>query len=160
MTRAMACSPAAAGGDARATKASGRRRVLMGLAHQGAALLGWDDAFRRQEQARLTGCASCRDMTDAQLAAWCWRLKRLGAPIGIPGPAPRGGSGLDCPSDAQLAAIERLAAEFGWSDGLEDRRLLGFVRKTAKVDAVRFLTRRQATDVISGLRRWMRGWKT
>lgn len=133
-----------------------RRRVLLGLAHRGAALLGWDDDFRRGEQARLTGHASCRDMTDAQLAAWCWHLKRLGANIGIPGAPARGGARLDRPTDRQIGEIELLAAGFGWVDGLDDRRLLGFVRRTAKVDGVRFLTRRQATAVIAGLRRWRR----
>lgn len=132
-----------------------RRRVLLGLAHKGAAQLGWDDAFRREQQARLTGHASCRDMTDAQLLAWCWRLKSLGADIGVPGQVPRGGLRLDRPTTGQLAALERLALALGW-EGLDDARLLGFVRRTVEVDSLRFLTRGNATHCIAGLTRWAR----
>lgn len=134
-----------------------RRRVLMGLAHKGATLLGLDDETRRAAQLNHTGIASCRDMSDGQLLDWCWELKRRGAEIGIPGPAPRAVA-LDRPTVPQLVELERLALAFGWMAGLEDRRLLGFVRHTAKVDHPRFLTRAQATDVISGLRRWRKGW--
>lgn len=133
-----------------------RRRVLMGLAHKGAKLLGLDDDTRRAAQANHTGVSSCRDMSDGQLLAWCWELKHRGAKIGIPGPAPRAVA-MDRPSVPQLAEIERLAGLFGWTDGLDDRRLLGFVQHTAKVDHPRFMTRAQATAVISGLMRWQKG---
>lgn len=132
-----------------------RRRVLLGLAHKGAVQLGWDEDFRREQQHRLTGQRSCRDMTTPQLVAWCWHLKRLGADIGIPGKPPRGGHSLDRPTPNQLGEIERLALLFGW-DGLDDRRLLAFVQRTAQVEAVRFLTRAQASACISGLSRWAR----
>ncbi|HWO99749.1 MAG TPA: regulatory protein GemA [Methylococcus sp.] len=130
------------------------RRVLLGLAHKGAKLLGWDEDFRREMQQRITGHASCRDMSDAELKRWCWHLKALGADIGIPGPPLRGGRRMDRPTPWQLGEIERLALAFGW-EGLDDRRLLGFVRHTAHVDDVRFLTRRQASAVIVGLGRWL-----
>lgn len=132
-----------------------RRRVLLGLAHKGAVQLGWDDAFRREQQARLTGKASCRDMSDGQLLAWCWHLKSLGADIGIPGQMPRGGIRLDRPTPSQLAALERLALAMGW-DGLDDARVAGFVRRTATVDNIRFLSRANATACIAGLTRWAR----
>lgn len=138
------------------TAQTDRRRALLGLAHKGAKLLGLDDDTRRAAQAAYAGVASCRDMTDAQLTAWCWELKRRGADIGIPGPPPRA-SGWDRPSRSQLGEIERLALAFGWGDGLDDRRLAGFVSRTARVDSPRFLTRAQATAVISGLRRWQKG---
>lgn len=132
-----------------------RRRALLGAAHKGAAQLGWDDDFRRQQQHRVTGCASCRDMTDAQLVSWCWHLRDLGADIGIRAPAPLGGQGWDNPTDWQLMEIERLALAHGWS-GLDDRRLRAFVRRTASVDDPRFLTRTQASACLSGLIRWAR----
>src|SRR5690606_21646388 len=131
-----------------------RRRVLLALAHKAAAQLGMDEEARRAAQAAFAGHASLRDFTDQQLLAWCWELKRRGADIGIPGPAPRGGQGWTRPTPWQWAEIERLALALGW-DGLEDGRLLAFVRRTAQVDGVRFLTRRQATGVITGLRRWV-----
>lgn len=142
------------------TATTDRRRALLGLAHKGAKLLGLDDDTRRAAQAAFMGqpggVASCRDMSTEQLAAWCWELKRRGADIGIPGPMPRASS-WDRPSRSQLGEIERLALAFGWVDGLDDGRLAGFVRRTARVDSPRFLTRAQATSVISGLRKWQRG---
>lgn len=130
-----------------------RRRVLLGVAHKAAAQLGMDEETRRAAQMAFCGKASLRDYTDAQLIAWCWELKRRGADIGIPAPPPRGGAGWGRPTEAQLAEIERLALAMGWS-GLDDGALRGFIRRTCAVDDVRFVTRGQATAVISGLRRW------
>lgn len=131
-----------------------RRRALLGLAHKAALQLGMDEDTRRAAQMAFAGRASLRDYSDSQLIAWCWELKRRGAQIGIPGPAPRGGSGWGRPTEAQLAEIERMALAMGWS-GLDDGALRGFVRRTCSVEDVRFITRAQATAVISGLRRWL-----
>jgi len=127
-----------------------RRRTLLGLAHKAAAQLGLDEETRRAAQMAFAGKASLKDYTDSQLVGWCWELKRRGADIGIPGPPPRGGAGWERPTDAQWAAIERLAAQLGMSEA----GLAGFVRRTRGVDDPRFLTRRGATEVISGLTRW------
>ncbi len=127
-----------------------RRRVLLGLAHKAALQLGMDDDTRRAAQAAFSGHESLKDFTNQQLIAWCYELKRRGADIGIPLHSARGGRGLDRPTDAQLATIERLAASLDMSAGA----LAGFVRRTCAVDDPRFLTRRAATDVITGLTRW------
>lgn len=129
---------------------SERRRMLLGLAHKAAAQLGLDDATRRAAQAAFAGHESLKDFSDAQLLSWCWELKRRGARIGIPGPPPRGGTGWGRPTEAQLATIERLAVAMD----LSDAALTGFVRRTTHVDDVRFLTRAQASQVITGLERW------
>lgn len=131
------------------------RQVLLGLAHMGAGQLGWDETTRRDHQERLTGKASCRDMSDHELLDWCWRLKRLGAMIGIPLPPRIGGATWDRPTERQLGEIEQLSLQMGW-EGLEDKRLAAFVARTAKVDDIRFMLRWQAVHVISGLRRWQR----
>ncbi len=130
------------------------RNALLGLAHLAAKQLGWDEDFRRAQQLSCTGKSSCKTMTDGELLDWCWRLKRLGAQIGIPHPPRKGGKSWDRPTERQLAQIEQLALQFGWLDGLEDKRLIAFIIRTTKVDDVRFLLRWQATDIISGLRRW------
>jgi hypothetical protein len=129
-----------------------RRRALLGLAHKGAAQLGMDEETRRAAQRAFAGVESLKDFTDAQLVVWCWELKRRGADIGIPGPPPRGGTGWERPTEAQWATIERLAAALG----LTEAGLAGFVRRSCRVDDPRFLTRRQATEVITGLTRWAR----
>lgn len=130
-----------------------RRRQLLGIAHLGAAQLGFDDEFRRLLQEQATGHASCRDMSDRELLSWCWHLKKLGATIGIPAPMPSRAPWR--PTATQMAEIERLALAFGWN-GLEDPRFLIFMRRTTKIDAVRFLTKWQATALIVGLRRWLK----
>lgn len=132
------------------------RRVLLGLAHKAAVLAGLDDDARREVQARVTGKASCRDMTDAQLRRLLWHYKSLGVDIGVPNPPAPGGAGWERPTKWQWMEMERAALAMGWEGGLDDTRLTGFVRRTAGVDAVRFLSRTQASAVISGLRRWER----
>lgn len=127
-----------------------RRRLLLGLAHKAAAQLGMDDETRRAAQMAFAGQASLKDFTDQQLIGWCWELKRRGAQIGIPAPPPKGGTGWGRPTDAQWATIERLSASLGMTDAA----LAGFVRRTCGVDDQRFLTRRGATEVITGLTKW------
>lgn len=134
-----------------------RRKRLIALAHIAASQLGWDDELRLEAQERATGCASCARMTEAQLVGWLWHLKGLGADVVIPTPGVRGGEGVGRPTPLQMGEIERLALLAGFEAGLGDLRLEAFVRRTAGVDGVRFLSRDLATDVITGLRRWLRG---
>lgn len=131
------------------------RRALIGLAHMASQQLGWDDDMRRQMQQNKTGQASLRDMSDSELLDWCWHLKRLGAEIGIPHPPRKGGKRWDRPSTRQLGEIEQLALQMGWTNGLDDDRLTKFIQHTATVENVRFLMQWQATQVITGLRRWI-----
>jgi hypothetical protein len=44
----------------------------------------------------------------------------------------------------------------GWGKGLEDQRLRSFVERTAKVQSTRFITRAQASKIITGLEQWVR----
>lgn len=130
-----------------------RRRVLLGLAHKAAAQLGMDEETRRAAQRAFCGHESLKDFSDRQLVAWCYELKRRGADIGIPAPPPKGGAGWYRPTAAQWATIERLAAAIG----IDEAALAAFVRRTTGLDDPRFMTRRDASDVISGLTRWAKG---
>lgn len=130
------------------------RRTLIGLAHKAAVLAGLDDDARRALQAEVIGKESCAAMTDTELRRLLWHYKGKGVQIGVPGPKPPGGGGWERPTASQWAEIERLAGVFGWADGLDDGRLASFIGRTADVDAVRFLSRAGATQVILGLRRW------
>ena len=58
------------------------------------------------------------------------------------------------PTSDQWAKLAALGRERGWSKGLEDERLRGFVKRTAKISSTRFLTRPQASSVITALVRW------
>ena len=130
-----------------------RRRLLLGLAHKGAQQVGMDEDTRRAAQLAFGGKDSLRDFSDRQLIAWCYELKRRGADIGVPAPPPRGGSGWDRPSAPQWARIEQLSTQLG----LTEAGLAQFVARTVKVDDPRFLTKAQATAVITALTKWAGG---
>lgn len=143
-------------GAAAARPQSARRRALIARAHMAAQALGLDEDTRRMVQAAHTGCASCREMTEAALVRLLWAYRELGAAVAVPLPdIARAAAGPDRPSDWQWLTLEREAVASGF-DGLEDARLLAFVRRTAGVDHLRFLDRRRASEVISGLMRWRR----
>jgi len=135
------------------TQAQARRHLLLGLAHKGAVQLGLDFEARRAAQVLFAGHESLRDFSDQQLAAWCWELKHRGADIWVPAPPARGGSGWDRPTVAQWARIEQLGAALT----LDASALRAFVLRTARVEDARFMTRTQASNVITGLEKWTRG---
>lgn len=139
--------------------AAKNRHILLGLVHKAALQLGWDDDWRAAQQLAQCGHASCRDMSDAQLLAWCWKLKKLGAQIGIPSPAkinalPHG------PTRSQLGEIQRLALTLGWQKGLDAPELAEFIRHTCKIDHPRWLSKDQASLTIIGLCRWLKQKET
>ena len=49
----------------------------------------------------------------------------------------------------QLHFIKRLAKDFGW----DDKRLTGFVKKVGGVDNIHWLTKKQASNVIEGMKK-------
>jgi hypothetical protein len=130
-----------------------RRTKLIALVHAGAKKIGMDDDIRRLVQERITGKASAAEMSEAELVAVCYELARLGADIHVP--APQGG-GPGMATDWQLLTIERLALKMGWREGLQDKRLLDFIKRTVKVDRPQWLEKEAASHVISGLLRWQR----
>ncbi|MDD3938024.1 regulatory protein GemA [Rhodoferax sp.] len=140
-------------GAAKPGKPRSRRAVLMGLVHKAGVQLGLDDAARRAAQVAFCGVESCKTMTDAQLVAWCWELKRRGAVIGIPVPAQVANHPMG-PTDWQLVSIERAAVALGFDKGWADGRLRAFCARTVGVDAPQFLSRADATKVLTGLHRW------
>lgn len=62
--------------------------------------------------------------------------------------------GEDRPTSAQWAKMAAIGRSMGWEQGLEDERLRSFVKRTAKVSSTRFLSRTQASKVITGLEGW------
>lgn len=152
--RRRACQATSQGAAMGAETKQARRRRLIAQAHLAAKMAGCsDEDDRRAVQLAVTGKASCSEMNERELVAIIDHWGRMGAGVCASTPEATGAAGMA--SRWQLATIERLAWDLGW-DGLEDDRLLRFVRRTAKVDAVRWLTREQASSVISGLMRWRR----
>ena len=132
-----------------------RRRVLIAQAHLAAKQAGCSsEEDRRAIQQRVTGKASCAEMTERELVRLIDHWRRMGADVRAA--APRVADAPGMATRWQLATIERLAWAMGWSEGLEDARLVGFLRRTARVDGVRWLDRAAASRVISGLMNWKR----
>lgn len=104
---------------------------------------------------RHTGKRSAGALSTSQRIA----LIRLIRQDGIIPDRARGGTattrqGADRPSKAQWAKLGALARSMGWEKGLEDSRLQAFATRTTKIELVRFLTRTQASQVITGLEKW------
>lgn len=131
------------------------RNTLIGLVHLGFARLNYTDDEYRDCLERMTDKRSCKDLTDDQLEQLVVRFRNLGVLEEPRRPARkyRGGDGINRPTPKQWAMLDRLARELGY-DGLEDTGLAAFVRRTAKVDSPRFLTRGTISKVITGLQRW------
>lgn len=107
---------------------------------------GQDEETRRAHLERHTGQRSAADCTDAQLTA-------VANAMAAEQDSAIGGIGLDRPTKPQWARLAALSRARGW-DGLDDARLKGFIRRTAKVAAARFLTRELISKVIMGLENW------
>jgi hypothetical protein len=108
---------------------------------------------------RLTGVASAGQLSTQGRIDLCRRLRRDGLiPERAPNKRVKGGINIERPTPQQFAKIAALARTLGWQatdDVLDDPCLLAFVRRTVKIDAMRFMTRVQASQVITGLERWV-----
>jgi len=128
------------------------RRRLLAQVHLGGKRLFGDDRETYEEYLHThTGERSCAALTVPQLRAVALELRRAGA---LDGPARGGQRAADRPTPAQWAKLGALARAMGW-EGLESPALQGFVKRTAKVSHSRFLTRAQASRVITGLETWL-----
>lgn len=132
-----------------------QRKKLLAMAHMAPHQLGLSEDERRTVQREIGGSESCRHMSNASIRRLLWHYKRLGADIFVPGPCAEELKGR--PTRAQMREIERLAFAMGWEGGLDDPALRGFVKRTARVEHPKFMTRRQATHVITGLGKWLEG---
>ena len=135
---------------------SPKRRALLGLVHKGAAKMFGDDREAYEDWLeRETGARSCKALTVDQLDGLVTGLRRdnLLPPRSVKGGTGKTNNGEDRPTDAQIRKLGALSRARGW-EGLDDARLLAFVKRTAKVEAVGWMTRRQASAVITGLTKW------
>ena len=133
------------------------RRDLLAMIHLGPKNLGWDEDTRRAWLQKHTGKRSSKDCSDAELVRCADLLRKLGAlddgrPIGK---ADRGGKGGNRPTREQWKKLAVLCKKREWPEGIDDAGLAAFVRRVAKVDNPRFLTREQIGHVIVGLNRWI-----
>ena len=136
-----------------------RRRGDMAMIHIAAKRLfgdvSTDGEGRLEYENWLEGKTGKRSAANLSKTARIELIKGLRRDGLIPDRNP-GGKGVDRPTKAQWAMIAGLARNIEW-DGLDDPALRGFVQRTAKVDAPRFMTRTQASKVILGLQEWLKG---
>ncbi|HAF56016.1 MAG TPA: hypothetical protein DCL01_12610 [Thauera sp.] len=133
------------------------RKDLIKIVHMGPKRLGMDEPTRRAWMEKHTGQRSAKDCTDAELSRLCDLLRAAGAlddgrPLGKAG---TGGKGIDRPTRAQWIKLKVLCKQRGWPDGIDDHGFSTFVRRIAKVDNPRFLTRNGVRAVILGLENWI-----
>jgi hypothetical protein len=142
------------------------RKALYGLVHKGAnALLGigkgsddddrrlyedwiWQQTRTGERGSQRIGCA---DLDYSDLSRLVDMLRAEGA---LDGTARGGlGPGAERPTPKQWAAIAAMSRARDWA-GLEDPRLQKFCYRTCRVSHTRFLDRKKASALITGLQRW------
>lgn len=132
------------------------RNDLYAMVHMGAKRLGMDEDTRRSWMEKHTGKRSAKGCSDAELSRLCDLLRAASAlDDGRPlGKADSGGKGADRPTRAQWIKLKTLCKKRGWS-GIDDPAFATFVRRIAKVDNPRFLTKTGVRAVILGLENWI-----
>lgn len=127
------------------------------MVHMGAKRLGMDEATRRAWMEKHTCKFSSKDCTDAELSRLCDLLRAAGAlddgrPLGKAG---TGGKGNDRPTRAQWIKLKVLCKQRDWKAGIDEPAFATFVRRIAKVDNPRFLTKSGVRAVIVALENWI-----
>ncbi len=134
------------------------RLHLLRAVHAAARDAGLDDSDRRALQMRLTGCASCKDMTLDQLKRVA-REVRGGGPSSVRSGGPRTRARDSLPSGRHTAMLRALWISAYWLGLIEDRSdraLLSFIRRQTGLDAARFAhDGRDSGRAIEALKLWL-----
>ena len=132
------------------------RNKLLAMVHIGAKKLFGDDrdayeAFLLRE----IGKNSCAKASDKQIEKIVTAMQKLGGLEAKSGrqQSASGGKSYDRPTALQRAKLAALSRDMGW-DGLNDPALFAFIKRTTRRDAMRFLTRHEMSQIITGLEKW------
>jgi len=133
------------------------RRDWIKMVHLGAKRLAMDEPTRRAWMEKHTGKRSSTDCTDRELSRLCDLLRAAGAlDDGRPlGKADTGGKGHDRPTRAQWIKLKVLCKQRGWKAGIDEPAFATLVRRVAKVDNPRFLTKSGVRAAILALENWI-----
>lgn len=133
------------------------RRDWYAMLHLGAKRLGMDEDIRRAWMEKHVGKRSATQCSDAELSRLVDLLRGTGAlDDGRPlGKADTGGKGGDRPTQKQWKLAAVLCKRRGWAGRIDDPAFAAFVRRIAKVDNPRFLTKTGIRAVILGLENWI-----
>lgn len=129
------------------------RKSLIAMIHIGKTRLGMDEETYRAWLEKRTGKRSCTSMTFDELTKLTDELRRQGALT----PATSkviGGRGENRPTEAQWNFARHYARQLGLDGGIEGQGFATFVKRIAKVESPRFLTKATMQKVLTGLEKW------
>ena len=140
------------------------RNALLAMVHIGAKGQFGDDRTAYEDFLEAhTGKRSCKSLSDRQLDKLVAVMRDKGMIKAKPIKSSQtkssqsrsagGGKAFDRPTEPQRRKLAALARDMGWQ-GLDDPALLQFIKRTTRIEAVRFLSRTQMSQVITGLERW------
>ncbi len=136
-----------------------QRQGLSAMAHILSKQVGLEGDSYRTYMLCITGKTSCVDCDLETLQRFVEALKLLAGGVD-PDQAPKAAkSGIrrhvagNIPTLRQWETLLGLTVNMGWM-GLEDTRLLAFVQRTAHVEAVQELSKKQISACITGLMNW------
>ena len=150
-------------GNGRCGSMSDGRNRLLALVHAGAKALGMDEATRRALQVRLTGKASCADMTASELHAVVRELRRKGFKPKLKNAKAKSGRGhpRDTLPEGELGAKLKALWLSGWHLGVvrnpSESSLARFIeRQNPKLSSARFAHKGpEAARAVEGLKAWL-----
>lgn len=131
------------------------RKNLLAMLHLGANRLGMDDPTYRAWLDKHTGKQSAALCSLKELSALVDLLREAGS-LSDPAPPPRvaAGKGDDRPTERQWQAARTYAKKIGLEGDLDGAQFAAFVKRIAKIDSPRFLTRAKMQSVLIGLEKW------
>ena len=135
------------------------RNALLAMVHIGAKGQFGDDRTAYEDFLEAhTGKRSCKSLSDRQLDTLVAVMRDKGMIKAKPVKSTQsrsagGGKAFDRPTEPQRRKLAALARDMGWQR-LDDPALLQFIKRTTRIEAVRFLSRTQMSQVITGLERW------
>lgn len=132
------------------------RKSLIAMVHIAKARMNMDDETYRDWLDKNTGKRSSAALTVAQLLALVKTLRDGGY---LEEPPVRAkviaGKGANRPTQAQWNTARGLVKKIGLDGELDGEAFASFVRRVAKVDSPRFLTRATMAHVLIGLEKWL-----
>lgn len=133
------------------------RKSLIAMVHIAKSRMGMDDETYRDWLENQTSQRSSAALTVAQLLKLVKTLREGGYLEAPPVSAKViAGKGANRPTQAQWKTARGLVKKIGLEGDLDGEAFASFVRRVAKVDSPRFLTKATMAHVLIGLENWLK----
>lgn len=129
------------------------RKSLIAMVHIGKTRMGMDEETYRAWLNQRTGKQSCSEMSFEELSRLVAELRTQGA-LTESRSKVIGGRGGNRPTEAQWNFARHYARQLGLDGGIEGQGFATFVKRIAKVENPRFLTKATMQKVLTGLEKW------